>query len=117
MRSQSLGRAAGRELSMYRHMAATAATSRHPGRHAVRTVLDSFIVSGPDGEHQCLVHPPLWDNVQGFLGRNPIGRLPVPVLAVVLRRLFSALDFLHTECHLVHTGSGPPMSSDDAVVH
>jgi serine/threonine protein kinase len=35
--------------------------------------------------------------------RNPVGRLPVPVLALILKRLFHALDLLHTECHVAHT--------------
>ncbi|KKF96578.1 Serine/threonine-protein kinase SRPK [Ceratocystis platani] len=38
-----------------------------------------------------------------FLSRNPIGRLPAPVLAIVLQRVFQALDYLHNHCHLVHT--------------
>jgi len=42
--------------------------------------------------------------VRTLLARNPIGRLPVPVLGIVLKRLFLALDFLHSECQLIHTG-------------
>lgn len=106
VRAQALGEAADDELNTYKHLASVSATSSHPGRDALRTLSDSFKVSGPDGEHQCLVHPPLWDSVDAFLKRNhvEVGRLPVPVLAIVLQRLFLALDFLHTECQLVHTG-------------
>lgn len=40
-----------------------------------------------------------------FLRRNPIERLPSAVIAVVLHRLFFlALDYLHTECQIAHTG-------------
>ncbi|KAG4429982.1 hypothetical protein IFR05_014532 [Cadophora sp. M221] len=78
-------------------------SSKHPGRGAVRELLDSFNVAGPDGHHQCLVHPPLWESVLTFLHRNSVRRLPAPVLAFVLRRLFLALDFLHTECQIIHT--------------
>ena len=35
--------------------------------------------------------------------RNPVRRLPQPVLAFMLRRLFHALDLLHNECHIAHT--------------
>lgn len=103
IRSQAMGSQADHELNMYKHIGSIAASSKHPGRHAVRTMLDSFKIDGPDGEHYCLVHPPLWDSVKAFLARNPIGRLPPPVLGIVLQRLFLALDFLHTECRLVHT--------------
>lgn len=104
-----MGSNADLELRTYQHLAAVASTSKNPGRRAVRTLLDSFMVTGPAGEHHCLVHPPLCDSVGDFLQRNPIGRLPPPVLGIVLQRLFMALDFLHTECHLIHTGESPPL--------
>jgi len=43
------------------------------------------------------------ESVYDFLHRNPIQRLPPVVLAVTLRRLFLALDFLHKECQIIHT--------------
>ncbi|KAL4898450.1 kinase-like domain-containing protein [Aspergillus ambiguus] len=46
--------------------------------------------------------PPLWESVLTFLHRNPVRRLPSPVLAFVLKRLFLALDYLHTECQIIH---------------
>lgn len=103
-----MGSAADNKLNNYKHMAAVLSKSKHPGRAAVRSLLDNFKVAGPDGEHHCLVHPPLWESIKSFLARNPIGRLPPPVLGIVLQRLFLALDFMHTECHLVHTGRRPP---------
>ncbi|KZZ89350.1 protein kinase domain protein [Moelleriella libera RCEF 2490] len=75
----------------------------HPGRPAIRSLLGRFNVDGPVDTHQCLIHVPLWENVWTFLHRNPIQRLPTPVLAFVLRRVFLALDYLHTECHIIHT--------------
>lgn len=81
-----------------------AGSRHHVGRSAVRSLLDSFEVAGPDGQHRILVHPPLWESVWDFLHRNPIRRLPTPVLAFVLQRTFDALDYLHTECQIIHTG-------------
>jgi serine/threonine-protein kinase SRPK3 len=103
--SQSLGTQVDHELSVYTRI--STASKRHPGRASVRELLDSFEVTGPDGCHRCLVHPPLWESVLTFLHRNPVRRLPPTVLAVVLRRLFLALDFLHTECKMIHTGASP----------
>lgn len=80
------------------------ASQKHPGHKYVRLLLDSFDVDGPEDKHRCLVHPPLWESVLAFLFRNPIRRLPTPVLVVVLHRLFLALDYLHTECKIIHTG-------------
>lgn len=93
------------ELNMYKYMQQS--STGHPGRDVIRTLLDTFYIDGPEGKHRCLVHPPLWESVLAFLRRNPVERLPSPVIAVVLHRLFLALDYLHTECHIAHTGSRP----------
>lgn len=89
-------------LKMYQRIEKSSKT--HPGRVAVRSLLDTFDLDGSEDKHRCLVHPPLWESVLTFLRRNPIERLPKPVLAFVLQRQFLALDYLHTECQIVHTG-------------
>ncbi|KAG6847351.1 hypothetical protein H0H93_008707 [Arthromyces matolae] len=98
--SSSLGTAIEHELSIYQRL--DKGPESHPGRKAIRTVLDSFTISGPHGQHQCLVHPPLWESIWRFLKRNPIGRLPTPTLAYTLRSLFVALDYAR-ECGVIHT--------------
>ncbi|KAG5969433.1 hypothetical protein E4U56_008335 [Claviceps arundinis] len=89
------------ELDAYKRIENSAI--EHPGRRAIRSLLDTFAIDGPDGQHRCLVHPPLWDSVYGFRRRNPVGKLPEPIMALVLKPLFHALDFLHQECHTTHT--------------
>ncbi|KAJ5884361.1 hypothetical protein N7504_011933 [Penicillium tannophilum] len=101
IKSTSLGQQLDDELNIYKRI--EGAPRNHPGRKYVRSLLDSFDVTGPEDQHQCLVHPPLWESVLAFLHRNPVQRLPTPVLAVTLHRLFLALDFLHTECKIIHT--------------
>ncbi|KAL3963516.1 hypothetical protein ACCO45_000520 [Purpureocillium lilacinum] len=112
--SKSMGSQLDNELAMYKRISRCSA--KHPGRGTVRELLGSVAVAGPDGSHQCLVHAPLWESALTFLHRNPVRRLPVPVLAFVLRRLFLALDFLHTECRIIHTGasSGTELSGDSS---
>lgn len=91
------------ELKIYKRIEGT--PQKHPGRKYVRSLLDSFDVNGPEDKHRCLAHPPLWESVLDFLFRNPVQRLPTPILAVTLHRLFLALDYLHTECKIIHTGA------------
>ncbi|KAI1125820.1 serine threonine protein kinase, CMGC group [Nemania abortiva] len=98
----AMGEQLDNELNMYKRIKEKG-SANHPGRRAVRELLDSFDIAGPDGQHRCLVHPPLWESMLTFLHRNPVMRLPVPVLAVLLHRLFLALDFLHRECMIIHT--------------
>lgn len=103
-----MGQQVDNELNMYKYMEQSPTT--HPGRDVIRTLLDTFYIDGPQDKHRCLVHPPLWESVLAFLRRNPVERLPSPVIAVVLHRLFLALDYLHTECLIAHTGSWPRSS-------
>ncbi|KAL4797683.1 kinase-like domain-containing protein [Aspergillus venezuelensis] len=90
----SMGKYVDDELNIYK---------RTQSRDAIRSLTDSFDINGAEHKHRCFVHPPLFESVWAFLHRNPIGRLPVPLLAVTLKRLFQALDYLHTECCLIHT--------------
>ncbi|KAJ6140881.1 hypothetical protein N7497_011774 [Penicillium chrysogenum] len=101
IKSTSIGQQLDDELKMYKRI--EGAPQKHPGRKYVRSLLDSFDVSGPEDKHRCLVHPPLWESMLDFLFRNPVQRLPTPILAVTLHRLFLALDYLHTECKIIHT--------------
>ncbi|KAK2853215.1 hypothetical protein FQN49_005290 [Arthroderma sp. PD_2] len=100
IKSTSMGQQLDDELKMYKRI--EQGTEFHPGRGAVRSLHDSFDVDGPEEKHRCLVHPPLWESVLTLLHRNPVRRLPSPVLASVLQRLFLALDYLHTECKIIH---------------
>ncbi|KAH7095003.1 kinase-like domain-containing protein [Paraphoma chrysanthemicola] len=93
--SASLGQHLDDELEMYKRI--SKASKSHPGRTSVRSLLDSFDLDGPEDKHRCLVHAPLWESVLTFLRRNPIHRLPAPVLAFVLQRSFLSLDYLPTE--------------------
>ncbi|KAJ0419022.1 kinase-like protein [Aspergillus carlsbadensis] len=100
-RTSFFGQRVDHELEMYRRIERS--PKGHPGRDAIRTLIDTFDIDGPGDRHRCLVHPPLWESTLTFLRRNPVERLPSAVLAMVLWRLFLALDYLHTECEIVHT--------------
>ncbi|KAK3311581.1 CMGC protein kinase [Chaetomium strumarium] len=76
----------------------------HKGRSYLRTALDQFTIDRPGGlPHHCLVQKPLWDTWGDLLYRNPNRRFSQALLKVSLQQLLSALDYLHTECKLVHT--------------
>lgn len=54
-------------------------------------------------EHHCLVQKPMWDSWKDLLRRKPAERFTEALLKAGLQQVLLALDFLHTECHLVHT--------------
>ncbi|KAK2811370.1 hypothetical protein FQN50_002247 [Emmonsiellopsis sp. PD_5] len=75
----------------------------HPGYAHVRTALDVFTIHRPGGDHHCLVQKPMWESFRDLLYRNPTHRFTEDLLKAGLRQVFLALDYLHTECKLVHT--------------
>ncbi|KAF2018044.1 kinase-like protein [Aaosphaeria arxii CBS 175.79] len=76
---------------------------RHPGYPYVRKALETITISRAGRDHQCLVQTPLWDSFGGILNRSPTQKLTEGVLKVGLRDLLSGLDYLHSECKLIHT--------------
>lgn len=78
--------------------------SKHPGKASVRTLLDHFTVFGPDGNHQCLVHEPLSLSLQWLRQQFPTRTYPESLLKITTIEILQALDFLHTEADIVHTG-------------
>jgi serine/threonine protein kinase len=78
--------------------------SLHPGREYLRDAMASFIVTGPAGDHRCLVQEPMWQTMQD-LWEVYDGILPPFVVKNILKQLLQALDFLHGDCKLVHTGT------------
>lgn len=71
--------------------------------------MDSFEVSSAQGSHLCLVH-------EAMAKFPTVGRrgLPVTLVKAVAKQLLLALDFLHRECHVVHTGAHSQTLGDHA---
>ncbi|KAK9366826.1 protein kinase [Lipomyces kononenkoae] len=90
-----------RELSVYEHLSKI--RSSHPGQAYIRGLYDGFEISGPHGCHQCLVQPPMHMSILDMLESNP-KPFNAPLLRMVLKCLLTALDFLHREAGIVHTG-------------
>lgn len=71
----------------------------------MRTALDAFVLPRQGGDHHCLVQSPMWDTWNDLLRRDPAGRFSPMLLQAGLRQVFLALDYLHNECRMVHTGA------------
>ena len=76
----------------------------HEGFEFVRPMLDHFEVTGPDGTHSCLVYEPMRELLWQFQQRLPDNRIPPGLLKVYVEFLLQGLDYLHSECHVIHTG-------------
>ena len=75
------------------------------GRRYLRTVLDSFEVAGPDGTHVALVYEPMRESLSKFQRRLPDSRLPGYFLKPLLAMVLTGIDYLHSECDIIHTGT------------
>lgn len=76
-----------------------------PGYAHVGQLLDGFVHKGPNGEHACLVLEPMGVSVfDMYLSTPPGSGLPFFVLKRVAKHVLKALEYLHEECGIVHTG-------------
>ncbi len=94
--------AAGHELDISQCIAQ--ANPRHKGFSHVRIILDSFKIKGPHGDHLCLVYELMREPLWLFERRCKNGRFMLGLIKLYLRYILMGLDYLHSECHIVHTG-------------
>ncbi|KAJ5789229.1 uncharacterized protein N7518_006240 [Penicillium psychrosexuale] len=94
-------RACERELHIYEHM--NLVETNHPGRNFVRKLIDHFYIQGPHGPHICFVHEPLGTSTDILVKMFPGHKMSLDEMKPGIRQLLVALDFLHSECHIIHT--------------
>lgn len=86
-------------------MAPVAAKTKNPGRNNIRQLLDSFEISGPHGRHVVLVLQPAQMSLRDMkLVFRQDGGFDERFVKGAVEELLKALDFLHSEAHIVHTG-------------
>ncbi|KAJ9367656.1 hypothetical protein DTO282E5_7653 [Paecilomyces variotii] len=91
-----------REVQVLRHLS-TVKTS-HPGSALVRKMIEEFEIAGPpSGNHQCIVYEPLLTSLLHFQATLNPKSLPEDLLKGALQQLLLALDYLHSEAHVIHT--------------
>lgn len=77
---------------------------QHKGWHFIRKLCDSFALQGTSGTHSCLVlealREPLWLYRRRYVG----GVIPPDILKILVQMILHALDYLHSECRVIHTG-------------
>ena len=93
---------ASHERDIEQHIAKT--NPSHRGYDIIRTCCESFEVASRAGKHLCLVYEPMREPLWLFQRRFTDRRLPLPILKAYLLMLLAGLDYLHSECRIVHTG-------------
>ncbi|KAL2670568.1 hypothetical protein Neosp_014356 [[Neocosmospora] mangrovei] len=79
------------------------ANPSHVGHSFIHTPLDHFDLPGPEGTHACLIYEPMRGTLSQYQSRFPRRRIDSPIFKLHLYLILKVLDYLHTECRLVHT--------------
>lgn len=88
-------------------MNAVARERDHPGLLFTRLADDIFEIHGPSGRHYCIAMKPQGVSVRTLQDFFPDGKLPkLPVKSLIHRLLF-AINWLHADCHIIHTDITP----------
>ncbi len=76
----------------------------HPGKAHVTQMLDHFTHNGPNGTHACLTFDAHGSTVLSLQKGRPGRVLRVDLVKRFGRHMLLALDFVHQNCGVVHTG-------------
>lgn len=95
-------KAASHEARLEDHIAR--ANPSHAGRNYLRTFVERFEESSSNGAHVCLAYEPMREPLWLFQNRCRDQKLPLGLLKGYLKLLLEGLDYLHSECKIIHTG-------------
>ncbi|KYK58834.1 protein kinase domain protein [Drechmeria coniospora] len=79
------------------------ANPTHEGLSFLRVPIDEFKLKAATGTHSCLVYEPMRETLFQLQHRLKRQRLALPLFKFFIYCLLQALDYLHTECRVIHT--------------
>ncbi|KAI1964450.1 hypothetical protein LOZ07_000921 [Ophidiomyces ophidiicola] len=94
-------KAAREEVQFFKHISNLYST--HAGSGLIRRFEESFEIQGPFGAHVCLVFEPMREPIWFVGKRLGCTSLPPAVAKAFVKVIVTSLDFLHSECHIIHT--------------
>ena len=74
--------------------------------HTVQ-LLNSFIHSGPNGQHFIMVFEILGVNLLEIMKRYDYKGIPLPIVRTMTKQVLIGLDYLHRKCRIIHTDLKP----------
>ncbi|KAL3482074.1 kinase-like protein [Aspergillus californicus] len=97
--------AAQAELDTLRHI--SEANPQHKGWGFIRRPLDSFILEHGLARYLTIVFEPLRETLWIYRKRFIGDVIPSDVLKILLQMVLHGLDYLHSDCHVIHTDLKP----------
>lgn len=92
------------ELAVYKHLSGL--NLDHPGRQHVRQFQDTFKLSGPYGEHDVFVMPPLGMSLRTLQELQKDNVFQKTLVTSALDQTLLGLNYLH-DANVIHTGKPP----------
>ena len=106
--------AAHAELSILDHI--SEANPRHQGWQFIRHPLDSFTLENGSETHLCLVSMPLREPLWLYQDRFRNDVIPSNMLKIITQMVLHGLNYLHSECRVIHTGVFPSKALKDSSI-
>lgn len=77
------------------------------GSEFIVSLLDDFVVFGPNGRHVCLVFEVLGHNLLWLIRKYDHQGIPIALCKQLSRQMLSGLDYIHSKCEIIHTDIKP----------
>jgi hypothetical protein len=90
---------------MLHRLAQKASETDHFGVRFTRLARDVFEIEGPAGRHSCMVMEPQGNNVRALQDLLPSPMLPPVMVRSLVTGVLLALNWLHVDCNVIHTGT------------
>ncbi|KAJ3057945.1 serine/threonine protein kinase, CMGC group, partial [Podochytrium sp. JEL0797] len=79
----------------------------HRGRPYVVELTDWFKVKGVNGSHVTMAFEVLGPNLLTLIRQYHHRGIPVPIVKRIMKQVLKGLDYLHSECKIIHTDLKP----------
>lgn len=79
----------------------------NPKRNKTVQLLNDFKISGVNGTHICMVFEVLGHNLLKLILKSNYRGIPLSNVRSITRQVLEGLDYLHTECQIIHTDIKP----------